>query len=134
MELPRYHRLRATYHRLEGGRCVACGAVLFPARPRCPSCGGRELAAHRLSGQGTVYSFSEVSHPPRGFDAPYLVALVRLAEGMLVTAQLTDVDARDVTIGMAVEMVTRRLQQDGREGPVVYGYEFRPPVPRADRA
>jgi len=51
---------------------------------------------------------------------------VRLAEGPLVTAQLTDVDARDVKVGMPVEMVTRVLREDGERGMVVYGYKFRP--------
>jgi uncharacterized protein len=134
MDLPRYHRLRAAYHRLEGQRCAACAAIHFPPRPaggRCRDCGGRELTPHRLAGRGTVDSFSELAQAPSGFEAPYVVALVRLAEGMLVTAQLTDVEARDVTIGLEVEMVTRRLQQVGDEGPVVYGFKFRPSVRRA---
>jgi uncharacterized OB-fold protein len=54
------------------------------------------------------------------------VALVRLEEGPLVTAQLTDVEAADVHVGLPVEMVTRRLQEKGPEGLIVYGYKFRP--------
>jgi uncharacterized OB-fold protein len=54
------------------------------------------------------------------------VALVRLAEGPLVTAQLTDVDAGNVSVGMPVEMVTRVLREDGERGVMVYGYKFRP--------
>ena len=56
--------------------------------------------------------------PPAGFEkfAPYRVALVRLDEGPLVTAQLTDVDEADVKIGMKVEMVTRVLREDGEDG------------------
>jgi uncharacterized OB-fold protein len=36
--------------------------------------------------------------PPAGFEhnAPYMVALVKLEEGPMVTAQLTDVDFTDV--------------------------------------
>jgi hypothetical protein len=44
----------------------------------------------------------------------------------MITAQLTDVDATSVKIGMPVEMVTRKLTQDGDEGQIVYGYKFRP--------
>jgi uncharacterized OB-fold protein len=47
-----------------------------------------------------------------------------------VTAQLTDVDAGEVEIGMPVEMVTRRLQEKGPHGYIVYGYKFRPPLTR----
>ncbi len=44
----------------------------------------------------------------------------------MVTAQLTDVDAAEIKIGMPVEMVTRRLRTDGDEGVIQYGYKFRP--------
>jgi uncharacterized OB-fold protein len=59
-------------------------------------------------------------------QAPYTVALVKLEEGPLVTAQLTDVDRKDMTIGMPVEMTTRVLQSNGDRGAIVYGYKFRP--------
>jgi uncharacterized OB-fold protein len=71
-----------------------------------------------------------VRQPPEGFDdqSPYLVALVRLDEGPLVTAQLTDCDPDQVAIDMPVEMVTRRLRDLGPTGLIVYGYKFRPIV------
>jgi uncharacterized OB-fold protein len=75
-----------------------------------------------------------VHNPPEGFEqfAPYVVALVRLAEGPLVAAQLTDVEGEKIEIGMPVEMVTRRLRDDGDKGTIIYGYKFRPViVPRA---
>jgi hypothetical protein len=66
---------------------------------------------------------------PAGFEhnAPYTVALVKLEEGPIITAQLTDVGDREVKIGTPVEMVTRRIRQDGDErGMLIYGYKFRP--------
>ena len=45
-----------------------------------------------------------------------------------MTAQLTDVDNADIYIGMQVEMVTRKLREDGPRGMLVYGYKFRPPL------
>jgi len=55
--------------------------------------------------------------------------LVKLNEGPMVTAQLTDLGNQPVEIGMPVEMVTRRLRSDGDErGVLVYGYKFRPAV------
>jgi hypothetical protein len=45
----------------------------------------------------------------------------------MVTAQLTDLGESAPEIGMPVEMVTRKLRQDGDErGMLVYGYKFRP--------
>ncbi len=81
-----------------------------------------------LSGRGEVYSFSTMYNAPQGYEEqkPYTIALVRLDEGPMVTAQLTDVDAADVRIGMRVEMVTRKLREEGDEGQIIYGYKFRP--------
>jgi uncharacterized OB-fold protein len=47
----------------------------------------------------------------------------------VITAQLTDLGSDPVEIGMPVEMVTRKLRQDGDErGILLYGYKFRPAV------
>jgi uncharacterized OB-fold protein len=47
----------------------------------------------------------------------------------MITAQLTDVDNSAIEIGMPVEMVTRKMRNDGDErGLIVYGYKFRPAV------
>jgi len=126
MMLAHNHRLRGQRLRFEGQRCTACGAVQFPQQLACSSCHKTTLAPHALSGRGTVYSFSEMGNPPKGFSGPYTVALVQLEEGILVSAQLTDVEADQVTIGMPVEVVTRRLQACEPEGLLVYGYKFRP--------
>ncbi|MGQ9765731.1 MAG: Zn-ribbon domain-containing OB-fold protein [Anaerolineae bacterium] len=86
-----------------------------------------------MSGRGEVFSFTTMYNAPAGFEeyAPYTMALVKLAEGPMVTAQLTDVDVDQVHIGMPVEMVTRKLTQDGDEGQILYGYKFRPPLRQA---
>ncbi|MCW5860611.1 MAG: OB-fold domain-containing protein, partial [Caldilineales bacterium] len=69
-----------------------------------------------------------VFEAPKGFDAqsPYSLALIKLHEGPMLTAQLTDVEAKDIRIGMPVEMVTRKLSVEGDEGLIQYGYKFRP--------
>jgi len=113
---------------LVGEQCPHCEAVLFPPRDVCPTCGGPAKEPYSMSGRGSVYSFSEVYTPAESFAAyaPYVVALVQLDEGPLLTAQLTDVDYRDVYVGMPVEMVTRKLGADGPDGLIAYGYKFRP--------
>jgi uncharacterized OB-fold protein len=84
-----------------------------------------------FSGAGEILSYTVVQEAPDGFEdqAPYVLALVKLAEGPVVTAQITDVDG-PLAIGDAVEMVTRRLTAEGPRGMIVYGYKFRPVLPR----
>ncbi len=129
MEVPRHWRLRKQRYALVGETCPHCDAKLFPPRDVCPHCGGEAKQEFAFSGRGTVYSYTIMNDAPAGFDeqAPYTVALVKLNEGPMVTAQLTDLGSQAVEIGMPVEMVTRRIRQDGDErGMLVYGYKFRP--------
>jgi uncharacterized OB-fold protein len=128
MDIARHWRLRKQRYALEGEQCDHCGKFIFPPRDVCPHCGEEARGAHAMSGKGEVYSFTVVHEPPTGYEtqAPYAIALVRLEEGPLITAQLTDVDAAEIKIGMPVEMVTRRLRTDGDEGVIQYGYKFRP--------
>lgn len=128
MELPRFHRLRRAYYRLEGTACRACGAIAFPPRPACAACRSADIAPHLLSGRGRLYSFTRVAQPPRGFAslAPYAVGMVRLEEGPLVTAQLADCEGEELAIGMPMEMVTRKIRDACENGLIVYGYKFRP--------
>jgi len=129
MEIPRHWRLRKQRYGLVGEVCPHCDAKLFPPRDICPECGQEAKTLYNFSGLGEVYSYTTVYDAPAGFEevAPYTVALVKLQEGPLVTAQLTDVDGEQIEIGTPVEMVTRRLRSDGDErGLLVYGYKFRP--------
>jgi uncharacterized OB-fold protein len=111
-----------------GEICEKCGAAIFPPRDVCPGCEAPAQTPYVFSGRGEVYSYSTVYHPPAGLEkyAPYTVALVRLEEGPMLTAQLTDVGPEEVYIGMPVEMVTRQMQAEGDEGTITYGYKFRP--------
>ena len=127
MEIARWNRTKQQRYGLVGEVCPK-GHKVFPPRDICPDCGKEAKTLFQFSGNGEVYSFTTVYDAPEGYEeyAPYTVALIKLAEGPLVTAQLTDVDNNQVQIGMPVEMVTRRLREDGERGIIVYGYKFRP--------
>ena len=135
MEIPRHWRLKQQRYKLVGEVCPHCEAKLFPPRDICPECGGEAKSLYTFSGRGEVYSHTTVQDAPAGFEenAPYTVALVKLEEGPLITAQLTDMGEEAVEIGTPVEMVTRRLRTDGDErGMLVYGYKFRPRLAAAN--
>ena len=98
--------------------------------------GSKEFkSVYQFSGRGEIYSFTTVYDAPAGFEeyAPYRVALIKLEEGPMVTAQLTDWGDEVLEIGTPVEMVVRRLRVDGDpdRGMIVYGYKFRPVMKRA---
>ncbi len=129
MEIPRHWRVRQQRYALVGEVCPHCNAKLFPPRDVCPECGKEARTAYQFSGKGQVYSYSTIYEPPAGFEeyTPYTVALVKLEEGPIITAQLTDLGEQPVEIGMPVEMVTRKIRTDDDErGMIVYGYKFRP--------
>jgi hypothetical protein len=81
-----------------------------------------------FAGTGEIYSYTTVQEVPEGYEeqAPYVLALVKLDEGPLVTAQITDLEVNELlTIGDRVEMVTRKLTTEGPTGMIIYGYKFR---------
>ena len=128
MDIPRYWRLRNQRYRLEGTKCDLCSAVHFPPRLLCPVCKSNRLKPFLFKGTGRIYSFTTVFQAPDIFDKqiPYVVALIDLEEGIRLTAQLTDVAPDEVEIGMPVKMVIRKIYEDGENGPIQYGYKFRP--------
>jgi uncharacterized OB-fold protein len=105
---PYWESLRA--HAMEIQRCAACGRYVFYPRAVCPHCFGGPLVWRRVSGRGTVYAFTVVHRAPAPefqADAPYVVALVDLEEGVRLMATLVGVAADPVriAIGTPVEVV-----------------------------
>ncbi|MDA1370293.1 MAG: Zn-ribbon domain-containing OB-fold protein [Proteobacteria bacterium] len=107
--------------------CGDCKIFVFYPRALCPACGSRKLAWTPVSGKGHIYSLTIVA-PGRGpdifkNDSPYVVTLVELDEGCRMMSNIVDVDAEDVKIGMAVEIVYDCVTED------VTLPKFRPVIP-----
>lgn len=134
MFLAKHWRQKGAYYRLEGQKNRSTGEVRFPSRPATLHESPEDWEPFNLSGKGEIYSFSVIRQAPAGYDedAPYPVALIRLEEGPMVTAQLTDCGEDDLSIGQPVEMVTRMLKDTGKDSVLVYGYKFRPLLPEAE--
>ena len=126
MQLAKHWRLKSQRYRLEAVRNRETGEVIFPPPPIT----GPQHESMSLLGVGEVWSFTEIKNGLEEFGGSYVVALVKLAEGPLVTAQLTDIEPSAARIGLRVEMVTRKLRDLGPEGLLVYGYKFRPLLER----
>ncbi len=132
MYLAKHWRQKGSYYRMEGQRHRTTGEVRFPARPATLMEQEDDWETYTMSGKGEIYSFSVLRQAPENYDedTPYPVALVRLDEGPLISAQLTDCGEDDLSIGMPVEMVTRCLKDTGKDSVLVYGYKFRPVLPQ----
>jgi hypothetical protein len=120
-----WRKLNASYN-LVGSRCERCGTVYFPPRIVCKNCGREsKLKEHKLSGDGTVYSFTKIHMPPDAFrdEAPYVIAVVKTVEGPLVEGHVVE-NGKEVAIGARVRTVLRRMFAEGEDGLIHYHYKF----------
>jgi uncharacterized protein len=83
--------------------CVDCGRPHWYPRMICPFCHGRNLRWTQAGGQGVVYSFSVM----RRVEQPYVLAYVRLAEGVVLMSNIVDCAVDAVFIGQPVQVVFR---------------------------
>lgn len=96
-------------------RCDDCERYLHPPAPLCGDCRGRALSVATVSGQATLLTFTVNHHAwIPGFDPPYVIAIVELAEqpGLRLTTNLVECPIDAVEIGMALE-VTFEGAEDG---------------------
>jgi acetyl-CoA acetyltransferase/uncharacterized OB-fold protein len=89
-------------------RCSACGDLLFPPGPRCPTCLSEALDVVTLAGTGTVEAFTvnhQQWHP--AFTPPYVIAIVALTEdpAVRITTNIVGCPPGDVHIGLPVRAV-----------------------------
>ena len=129
----RFWRETAARYNLIGTRCGVCEKTYFPKREVCPDCHRESIGkmdTRQLCGKGRVLSFSAVHDGARhmSMQAPYIMAIIQLDEGekARITAQLVECEEVELEIGMPVEMVFRKIQEDGKSGIIHYGYKFQP--------
>ncbi len=88
--------------------CEDCGTLVHPPTPICPACRSRSWKPTPVSGRGTVVGFTVNCQPwLRGFDPPYVIANVALAEDARVhlTTNVVGCEPADVGIGMEVAVL-----------------------------
>jgi uncharacterized OB-fold protein len=88
-------------------RCQQCGYYVHPPSPICPVDLSKDLAPERVSGRGTVHTFT-VNHQPwiPGYEPPYAVAIVELEEqeGLRLMTNVVGCPPEEVRIGMPVRV------------------------------
>ncbi len=94
-------------------RCGACHRLRHPPGPACPGCGALKPEYVVASGLGEVYSYVVHHHPPvPGRELPFVIALVELNEGVRLLAELVDMPAGEVRIGLPVRIGFNRMDAE----------------------
>lgn len=73
-------------------RCLACQEAYFYPRPVCPRCGSWDVEWFTASGDATLHSYVINERPAPGFTAPYVIAVVQLAEGPRMMTNIVGVE------------------------------------------
>ncbi|MGW6270267.1 bifunctional MaoC family dehydratase N-terminal/OB-fold nucleic acid binding domain-containing protein [Streptomyces sp. NPDC055060] len=100
-------------HQLLIQRCGGCRALRFPWLPGCNACGSLAWDTVEASGEGTVYSYVVMHHPPfPAFDPPYAVGLIELAEGVRMVSNVVGVPSDKVRIGQQVRLEFQQVDKE----------------------
>jgi len=130
MGVARYWREIPQRYNLVGTKCGSCGRVYFPPKTICPACRRKSIGKmeeYKLSGKGSVETYTIIHTPPPEFEGeePYAIALIKMDEGCYLMGQIVDCELNEIHIGMKVEACLRRIEEDGSMGAIQYGYKFR---------
>ncbi|MBN9267759.1 MAG: hypothetical protein BGN89_12635 [Alphaproteobacteria bacterium 64-6] len=77
-------------------RCEACGALDPGPRDLCVACQSDKLVPADVPGKGTLVSWTTIRRAPTRFrgQAPYVVAVVKLVSGLLITGRFQGAEER----------------------------------------
>ena len=86
-------------------RCQSCGHVLFYPRTNCDACQSDQLVWEDASGAGNIASYTVVRRGVSAdFAAPYVIALIDLAEGPRMMSQVVDTSPDALAVGLSVRV------------------------------
>lgn len=128
MGSPSYWREKFYRYRLIAKYCENCNKKYYPPKLSCPLCGNKNLKDVQLPRKGTLVTYTWVTQPTKDFadQAPYVIGLIKLDDGTMIVSQLTDIDIGELSEGIRVEAVFRRMFEEGDSGLIYYGTKFRP--------
>ena len=112
---------------LSAHECSKCGALYFDRRNACASCGQREFGTRALANEGVVRSFTIVFRAAPGVPAPFASAVIDLAGGGKVKANIVGVQPTpdNIKLGMPVKMTTFVVGTDDN-GVEAVGFGYQP--------
>lgn len=112
--------------RLIGAKCARCGNHVFPKLDFCPKCkSDQPLDEVELSTRGKIFTYTVARQAFPGFEIPYVIAAVRLPEGVDVVSHIQTSDVDSVRIGQEVEICVGPIKTN-MSGDKVISYKFTP--------
>ncbi len=118
----KHWRLHKQKYALVGSKCKGCRALFFPTRQYCSSCQSADVEDYGFSGRGVIESYTTIRVAPAGFSAPYVVAIIKLDEGVSIVSQVVT-EENETGIGKNVGAVFRKISENSR-GVIKYGFKF----------
>ena len=98
--------------------CAKCGHTQHYPRLMCTQCSAQQLEWIESSGTGVIDSFTTVFRAPaESFDAPYVIARVRLAEGPTLLTRIINHSEEELACDQQV-VVDWWALPDGHQLPV----------------
>ena len=114
---------------LSANRCGRCDLTFFPRRDFCIRCAeSDQLEDVRLSGKGTLHTFTEVHRASPDLETPYIIGYVDLErDGVRILAPLAKCRPEDLEIGMEMVLVfapgPRKPKQEGDRRLLTYQFQ-----------
>ena len=96
-------------------KCQDCNNHIFYPRIACPHCFSDKVEWVEASGKGTVYSYTVVTNnAPSAFiaDMPFVIAIVKLEEGVQMLSNIIKCNPDDVVCDMPVEVTFEKLDEE----------------------
>ena len=105
---------RCRRHELAFQRCRNCKTYRHPPGPVCHACRSTEVEWVSVTGRGTVYTYTVVTHavhPSLSMALPFNVALVEFpdAPGVRLVTNVVDAEPSDLKVGMGVDLAWEDL-------------------------
>ena len=93
--------------------CEPCDRFLFYPRTHCDHCHNPTLNWQRVSGKGTIVSYTVVRRAvSEAFTAPYVIALIDLVEGPRMMSQIVDTKPEALAVGQTVSVAFEAWSDD----------------------
>jgi uncharacterized OB-fold protein len=113
-------------HKLMGAQCQVCDTLYLPPRPMCTQCFGDNMTWIEVPEMGELIAFTVIHIAPTamieagyGRDNPYVSGIVRLENGLSISAQILGLDPakpESIEIGLPVRAEYLERGEDENKG------------------